>query len=157
MVIYDLVCANFHAFEGWFKDSDDYKSQQEAKLVSCPACDSDDVKLKPSKLAIAGKKSNQSSARDISKEADAVIDEVSAAMHFNSTEEQVNMLREFVEKNFEDVGSKFSDEVRKMHYGESDHRGIRGHATAEEIEDLSEEGIDTYAIPVDSISKKKLN
>ena len=159
MVIYDLVCANFHAFEGWFKDSGDYKSQQEAKLVSCPACDSDEVKRKPSKLSIAGKKSNQKSSpsQEMKKQSEAIVDEVSAAMHFNSTEEQISMLRDFVEKNFEDVGPKFSDEVRKMHYGESDHRGIRGHATAEEIEDLSEEGIDTYAIPVDSISKKKLN
>jgi len=78
-------------------------------------------------------------------------------MHFNSTEEQISVLREFVEKNFEDVGDQFSDEIRKMHYGEKDHRGVRGNATTEEIESLAEEGIDTYAIPTNDSNKKKLN
>ena len=169
MVIYDLVCANFHAFEGWFKDSDDFKAQQKAGLVSCPACDNAKIKLKPTKLAIAGKKSNQlvktnKTTEEQFQQTDP-IDNLTeqaeetepSAMHFNSTDEQVNVLREFVEKNFEDVGDQFSDEIRKMHYGEKDHRGIRGSATAEEIEDLSEEGIDTYALPVNGLSKNKLN
>lgn len=162
MVIYDLVCANFHTFEGWFKDNRDFKAQQDAKLVSCPACDNDEVKIKLSKLAIAGKKSNQTETKvqeiqEVKSDTDKIVDEVSSAMHFNSTDEQISMLKDFVEKNFDDVGTGFSDEVRKMHYGEADHRGIRGNATAEEIENLSEEGIDTYAIPVDAVSKKKLN
>lgn len=165
MVIYDLVCANFHTFEGWFKDSDDFTAQQEAGLVSCPACDNAEVKRKPSKLSIAGKKSNQISPADSpihssaeeSAENVKQADSESIAMHFNSTEEQVNVLREFVEKNFEDVGDNFSEEIRKMHYGESDHRGIRGSATAEQVEDLAEEGIDTYALPMQNMSKNKLN
>ena len=161
MVIYDLVCANFHTFEGWFKDNEDFKAQQAAGLICCPACDNSEVKLKPSKLAIAGKKSNQISSQQPEKikEADSSGDkqEQSAAMHFNSSEEQMSVLREIVEKNFEDVGDQFSDEVRKMHYGEKDHRGIRGNATNEEIEDLAEEGIDTYVLPVTDMNKKKLN
>ncbi len=163
MVIYDLVCANFHAFEGWFKDSDDYKMQQEAKLVCCPVCDSDDVKRKPTKLAIAGKKSNMNSANDTveteqSVEAPSAQSDAGAgAMHFNNVAEQVDMLRDFVEKNFEDVGNEFSNEIRKIHYGESDPRGIRGQATQEEITDLAEEGIDTYSIPLSSATKKNLN
>ena len=173
MVIYDLVCANFHTFEGWFKDSDDFKSQQKAGLISCPACDSAEVKLKPTKLAIAGKKSNQLATKtnETNKEQSEKIDSIDnavnnqkeqtvtepSAMHFNSTDEQINVLREFVEKNFEDVGDQFSDEIRKMQYGEKDHRGIRGNATAEEIEDLSEEGIDTYALPMNALGKNKLN
>ena len=158
MVIYDLVCANFHTFEGWFKDNEDFKAQQAAGLICCPACDSSEVKLKPSKLAIAGKKSNQNSVpiKDHTIKTNPV-DSQSEAMHFNSTEEQISVLREFVEKNFEDVGDQFSDEIRKMHYGEKDHRGVRGNATTEEIESLAEEGIDTYAIPTNDSNKKKLN
>ena len=162
MVIYDLVCANFHTFEGWFKGNEDFKAQQAAGLICCPACDSAEVKLKPSKLAIAGKKSNQASTQ-VSTQKKGQTDvageeqDQSTAMHFNSTEEQMNVLREFVEKNFDDVGDQFSEEIRKMHYGEKDHRGIRGNATAEEIEDLSEEGIDTYALPMNNLNKNKLN
>ena len=137
-------------------------------MICCPACDNADVKLKPTKLAIAGKKSNQASEQRVQKneqieESSSVADQKEqsvkepTAMHFNSTEEQINVLREFVEKNFEDVGDQFSDEIRKMHYGEKDHRGIRGNATAEEVENLSEEGIDTYVLPVNDISKNKLN
>ena len=168
MVIYDLICSNFHSFEGWFKDSEDFKAQQAAGLVTCPVCDDANVKMKPSKIAISGKKSNQISKNDVSnnleRKSNTVRDDSSgvksqqgAAMHFNSPEEQMTVLRDFIETNFEDVGNKFTEEVRKMHYGETDQRGIRGQASKEEVESLAEEGIDTYTIPVASVDKNKLN
>lgn len=157
MVIYDLVCANFHTFEGWFKNNDDFKAQNAAGLITCPACDNSEIKLKPSKLSITGKKSNQSLKQDSQIQKESELNHQSASMHFNSTEEQINVLRDFVEKNFEDVGDQFSEEVRKMHYGETDHRGIRGSATNEQIESLAEEGVDTFALPIASTNKNKLN
>ena len=157
MVIYDLVCANNHGFEGWFKNNEDYEAQQEAKLIRCPACDSQIVKRKPSTIKISGKKSNTGNQTVEKLPSENQRDDSVSAMHFTSTAEQVRTIRHYIESNFEDVGNDLPNEVRKMHYGEVDQRGIRGQATAKEVADLAEEGIDLYAIPVGTKNKKDLN
>lgn len=157
MVIYDLVCENNHGFEGWFKDAQDYAAQLGSGLISCPACDSAEVKRKLSSINIGSPKSTNKdnhTQKSIVTSDDSVTkqDESHAdlPLRFTTTAEQAEVIRGFVEKNFEDVGSDFSEEVRKIHYGESTERGIRGHATAEEVADLEEEGIQTFALPAKS-------
>ena len=48
----------------------------------------------------------------------------------------------------DDVGERFAEEARRMHYGETPGRGIRGQATPEQRAALLEEGIETIALPV---------
>lgn len=161
MVIYDLVCSNQHAFEGWFKNSDDFAEQVSKKLLRCPICDCENVKRKLSTLNVASSvsRSSKNDSRNSSVEAiptdveqtspavDAAKEAVSELMRVITPEEKAEVVRDFVEKNFEDVGTGFSEEVRKIHYGETEERGIRGQATAEEVADLEEEGISTLSIP----------
>ena len=78
---------------------------------------------------------------------DAAKQAVSELMRMITPEEKIEVVRDFVKKNFEDVGGDFSEEVRKIHYGEAEERGIHGQATAEEVADLEEEGISTLSIP----------
>lgn len=166
MVIYDLVCSNHHGFEGWFKNSDDYLAQQDAELVRCPVCDSHVVKRKPSTLKIASNKSNIEKEPIVSAELQKKLgkqqqlqktEEAASAIHFTSTAEQAESIRNFIENNFEDVGDELPNEVRKMHYGEIEHRGIRGQASSYEVSDLAEEGIDLFSVPIGAKNKKDLN
>ncbi len=58
----------------------------------------------------------------------------------------VAKLRDIV-RNTEDVGERFPEEARKIHYDEAEKRSIRGKASREEAEALSEEGIDFSQLP----------
>lgn len=177
MVIYDLVCCNAHAFEGWFKNSDDFSEQVAQQLVRCPICDTEKVERKLSTLNVASsisrsskndarnshntnganagsEETGQSSSESSGSVVDAAKQAVSELMRVITPEEKAEVVRDFVEKNFEDVGNDFTDEVRKIHYGESEERGIRGQATAEEVADLEEEGISTLSIPAPKANDK---
>ena len=166
MVIYDLVCSNSHAFEGWFKNSDDFAKQVSSKLLRCPICDNASIERKLSTLNVASsvsrssrndpvKNLQKSAPTDLGKaktnansDVNVATKAISELMRLITPEEKIAAVRNFVETNFEDVGSDFSEEVRKIHYGESEQRGIHGKATAEEVTDLEEEGISTLSIPV---------
>ena len=165
MVIYDLICSNSHTFEGWFKNSDDFAKQVSSKLLCCPICDSGNIKRKLSTLNVVSSVSRSSRNNPVNKvqkstqtalektkatpnpDLDAAKKAVSELMRMVTPEEKMEVVRDFVEKNFEDVGADFSEEVRKIHYGETEQRGIHGQATAEEVADLEEEGISTLSIP----------
>jgi hypothetical protein len=131
MIAYDLQCANGHAFEGWFEDSQSYDEQEKNDLISCPVCNDTSVYRIPSTFAI---KSSQTS-KDILKQ-QAELDRVS------------EKVVDFVEKNFDDVGCDFAKEALKMHYGVSEERNIRGFSTKEEEDTLKEEGVKFFKIPM---------
>ena len=168
MVIYDLVCSNAHAFEGWFKNSDDFSEQVARKLLSCPICNTEKVERKLSTLNVASSisrssknnakvtlgKTDQTTSESSGSAVDAAKQAVSELMRVITPEEKAEVVRDFVEKNFEDVGNEFTNEARKIHYGESEERGIRGQATVDDIADLEEEGISTLSIPVPKASDK---
>lgn len=174
MVIYDLVCMNFHAFEGWFKNHGDFVEQVSANLLRCPTCDSESIERKISTLNVVSSvernhsgversHSSQGSDQDdlnkhkASSSIGAAKQAISELMRVVTPEERAEIVRDFVEKNFEDVGNSFTDEVRKMHYGEIEGRGIRGQATAEEIADLEEEGISALLMSSLKVAKRQLN
>jgi hypothetical protein len=136
VIRYSLQCDNGHAFEGWFASSDDFDSQNSAGYVSCPHCNSQSV----TKLLMAP---NVATGRQK--------DAVKALVMDNTRREIVERLKEAVgeiRKNSEDVGEKFPEEARKIHYGESEARGIIGQASQEEADALIDEGIEIAALPV---------
>ena len=136
MIRYELSCDNGHAFEGWFGSADDFDRQQKMALVSCPTCDSAHVakRLMAPSVSTARKKQQR---QDLAVQ--------------TGQREMMTKLREIVSTiraNSEDVGERFPEEARKIHYGETEQRGLIGRATAEEVRDLLEEGVDVAPLPV---------
>lgn len=136
MIRYSLQCANDHEFEGWFASSDDFDKQLASGYVACPHCGSQSV----SKLLMAP---NLTTGRQKDGIKQMVMD--------NTRREMMEKLKEAVteiRKNSEDVGEKFPEEARKIHYGESEARGIIGQASQDEAAALVDEGIEIAALPV---------
>ncbi|GCA48004.1 MULTISPECIES: DUF1178 family protein [Sinorhizobium] len=136
MIHYNLACDEGHDFEGWFSSSDDFDRQVERRLVACPSCGSVSVSKKLMAPAV-------STARKKEARRELVMDQ--------AQKEAVAKLKELVKsirENAEDVGERFPDEARKIHYGEADQRGLIGKATAEEAIALIEEGIEIAPLPV---------
>lgn len=136
MIRYSLSCDNAHEFEGWFTESADFDRQVASGFLTCPVCNSAAI----SKLLMAP---SVSTARKK--------DELQTLAMDAARKEAMTKLKEAVEAikaNAEDVGTKFPEEARKIHYGEADARGIIGKATPDEAQALVEEGIEIAAIPV---------
>jgi hypothetical protein len=156
MIKYALVCEKGHEFESWFADSAAYDKQRKRKLVACPVCES--VKVDKAIMAprVAAKKGKR--AAPIEAPAPApVANETPAGppapvamispqeMEFRS---KLKELRDHLVKNAENVGAKFPEEARKMHYGEIEHRSIYGVATPQDAKELLDEGIECHPLPV---------
>ncbi|PDT26121.1 hypothetical protein CO660_29840 [Rhizobium sp. L9] len=136
MIRYSLTCDSAHEFEGWFSESADFDRQVASGFLTCPVCHSAAVSkllMAPSVSTARKKDERQTLAMDaMRREALEKLKEAVAAVKANS----------------EDVGAKFPEEARKIHYGEADARGIIGQATVDEAQALVEEGIEIAAIPV---------
>lgn len=131
MISFDLQCKDGHVFEGWFGSSKDFEDQRSRGLISCPMCGDESVSKALMAPNVASKKS-----------ADPVAE--------LTPQKMMVMLREVrkqVEQNADYVGSQFAEEARKIHYGEADERDIYGESTAEEAEELADEGIEFARIP----------
>lgn len=136
MIKYTLSCDSGHSFDGWFSSSADFDRQAELGLVSCPACGSVSVakELMTPSVSTSRKK-----------------DEAKVLMMDQARKEAVAKIRELVtaiRENSDDVGEKFPEEARKIHYGEAEQRGLIGKATADEARALLEEGIEIAPLPV---------
>lgn len=139
MIIYDLRCANDHRFEGWFKTSDDFRSQKEGGLLNCPACGSSEV----TKLPTASWINRHSSSK-----------ESPASQSVNAEQALLEKIYDYVDNNYVDVGSEFPEQARKIHYGEVKPAPIRGTATLDEARELNEEGVDVISLPLSQSEKK---
>lgn len=145
MKVLNLRCENGHGFEGWFQSEDDFLSQNGRALIECPFCADRVIARLPSAPRL-----NLSGARESTPPASAPAVDTEAAP--TATPEQVQAaylhgMRELLART-EDVGPRFPEEARRIHYGEIPNRGIRGHATPQEREALRDEGIDTMAVAV---------
>jgi hypothetical protein len=140
MKVLDLQCAHGHRFEGWFASADDFESQQSRKLVECPICGANEVSRLPSAPRL-----NLSGAADTKQPADA------GGMQARV----MRALREVLEKT-ENVGERFAEEARRMHYNEAPPRNIRGVTTPEDARALVEEGIEVMPLPVPAALKEPL-
>lgn len=135
MIRFSLICEREHEFEGWFRSNDDFETQKKRGFVDCPTCGSRKVDkalmapaistgAKQEKIALAmGEAQRQALA-------------------------QLRALSRKIRENADYVGDRFAEEARKIHFGESEPRGIYGEATSEEVRGLIEDGVDFMPIPM---------
>ena len=142
MVVYDLQCKKQHRFEAWFPSYEEYQKQAENKLISCPTCGSTKIEKLPHACAVHVKKEQQSAlARKTTEE---IPPTPPSPAEFK---EMLIRVHQYVKENFEDVGCRFAEEARQIHYGKVEERPIHGTATAEERAELVEEGIPHVLVP----------
>jgi hypothetical protein len=136
LIRFSLVCDNDHAFEGWFSEGADFDRQVAAGFLTCPTCNSAAVSkslMAPSVSTARRKDEKRAVAMDMAQK------QVMAKLR-----EAVTAIK----ANAEDVGEKFPEEARKIHYGEADARGIIGKASVEDVRALVDEGIEVAPLPV---------
>lgn len=151
MIKYQLVCANDHTFDAWFRDSAAYDQQAGTGEILCPSCGTAEV----SKALMAPNLARRKGADDAPKAAPAAAPSAAPvpaaapqpAMMAAAMGQALRALRAVVEKNCDYVGDKFAEEARKIHKGEADARGIYGETTPEEAEELREEGVEFTTVP----------
>jgi hypothetical protein len=143
MIVYDLGCTHGHRFEGWFASADDFARQNQASLVRCPVCDDGKVAVVPmARVRVARHGAAVADVPAEPPEDDSVGADVAAGL----SPEVVRKLREIV-RNTENVGRRFPEEARRIHYEEAPVRPIRGQASQEEADSLRDEGIDFTSLP----------
>lgn len=148
MKVLNLRCAHGHGFEGWFASNEAFDTQLAAGLVECPVCgDTAIVKL------LSAPRLNLGNPKAPAEAAPAVPSQVPAELSLEAR--WMRAVREVIAKT-EDVGDRFAEEARKMHYGEAEERGIRGHATPEQTEALLDEGIAVMPLPIPAALKETL-
>jgi hypothetical protein len=140
MKVLDLQCPHGHRFEGWFASAEDFESQLSRQLVACPISSATEVNRLPSAPRL-----NLSGASEA--KAPAGASELQARV--------MRALREVLEKT-ENVGDRFAEEARRIHYNESPARNIRGVTTPEDAKALVEEGIDVMPLPIPAALKEPL-
>jgi hypothetical protein len=135
MIVFDLICKDKHRFEGWFASGEDFTAQQSRGLLACPVCGAAHVEKLP--------------AAKIRKQAESAVPAPANAVQDNKPEHvDVSRIIDYVLTHSEDVGSGFAEEARKIHYEEAPLRSIRGVATRTETEELHEEGIPVFSLPI---------
>ena len=142
MKVFNLRCGQQHAYEGWFASEDDFVSQQERGMVACPLCgDSESVRmpnatrLKVSRHAAPAEQPSRSETTEMTMQS-----------------QWLRAMRQVLNST-EDVGERFPEEARRIHYGEVEERGIRGKTTREDADALRDEGIEIVALPVPEVIK----
>ena len=136
MIRYSLSCDQSHAFEGWFASSADFDSQVASGFLTCPTCNSGAITkqlMAPSVSTARSKEATLALAVDAEKK---------------EMLEKVKEIVAAIKANSDDVGDKFPEEARKIHYGETEARGIIGKASPDEVHALIEEGIGIAPLPV---------
>lgn len=168
MIRYALECGEEHGFEAWFRSSDDFERQQSAALLSCPVCGSHAVTRALMAPAVSTSRKRAEIAATIAASIAAAPAAPEPAVAASApappvpvtlpdprpdpralaVAEMLRQLRRHVEENAENVGPRFPEEARKIHYGETDARGIYGQASRDDVEALLDEGIEVHALPL---------
>ena len=137
MIVFNLNCSDCDlSFEGWFENTKDYNKQINQGLVSCPSCNSTQIK----KGLMAPNVAKKSNSKILKKN--------------KSIASNVKRLKKIIEKEFDYVGDKFSEEAKKIKYGEVKERAIYGEASIEQTKELIDEDIEVLPLP---FSTKKTN
>jgi hypothetical protein len=135
MKVLNLRCVDEHGFEGWFASEEDFTAQSASGAVACPLCGNKNIERLPTAPRI-----------QVSRHAAPAPDAVQS-MPMTLQSQWLRAVRH-VMASTEDVGDRFAEEARRIHYGEVEERGIRGQATREDAEALRDEGIEVMALPV---------
>ena len=134
MIKYNLKCNNEHEFESWFSDSNEFDNLKKKKLLECIFCSSKKVSKSIMAPMISGKKISNNETQELNE-------------NLLNEKDKLLRLRKFVENNFEYVEKNFSDKVREIYYDKKSKKAIYGNTTAEEREELEEEGINLLSVP----------
>ncbi len=137
MKVLNLRCGRQHDYEGWFASEDDFVAQSGSKAIACPLCGDTAVTRLPTAPRL--KVSRHSAVEP------APAPETAREMTLQS--QWLRAVRQ-VMNSTEDVGERFPEEARRIHYGEVEERGIRGKASKEDADALREEGIEVMALPI---------
>jgi len=150
MIHYALICEKGHEFESWFADSAAFDKQVKRKLIACPHCGSAKVDKAIMAPRLASSRKRKAPAEAPVPVAPAPEKAPVAMISPQEQEFRVKLkeLREHLTKNADNVGQKFPEEARKMHYGEIEHRSIYGEASPEDAKELAEEGIEFHPLPI---------
>ncbi|MEO8079032.1 MAG: DUF1178 family protein [Caldimonas sp.] len=136
MKVLDLRCGQDHLFEGWFASDEAFQDQLERKIVGCPTCGDTAVSRLPSAPRL-----------NVARHAAAAAPPAPASTMMTMQSQWLRAVRHVIAST-EDVGERFPEEARRIHYGEVEERGIRGQASREDAEALREEGIEVMSLPV---------
>jgi hypothetical protein len=151
MIKYALQCEKGHGFESWFSDSAGYDMQRKRGLVDCPVCGSRKIEKQIMSPRVRVKKGDSgplvAPVQETPSESSALMAEGPLGEEAKKFRAMLKEFHEHVKANTEDVGGKFADEARKIHYGETEERAIRGRASADEAQELYEEGIGFLPLP----------
>lgn len=153
MKVLDLRCANDHRFEGWFGSDADLQSQQERGLLTCPVCGHNEVERLPSAPRL---NLSSSRAEPAQKSGTAKAAEGEGGVPVALQQLYLKAVRHVL-ANTEDVGERFAEEARRMHYNEAPERGIRGTTSREEAQELAEEGIEVMPLLVPDALKQPVH
>ena len=173
MKVLNLQCSHRHSFEGWFGSEDEFQVQLGIGLIECPLCADKEIQKMPSapRLNLGGQQPQEAPVRSLQetrpaapvvppRENDlavnlAAVTELSAGPSPSAQGAFLKALRHVMAQT-EDVGRRFADEARRMHYGEAEERSIRGQTSAREALELLEEGIDVVRLPLPPAIKETL-
>jgi|TARA_B110000438_G_C15529452_1_gene527796 hypothetical protein len=137
MIVFNLVCKDcFFEFEGWFADSNEFEKQKRKKIILCPSCNSFLIK----KFLMSPNITKKSNSKKNIKQKQTIIN-------------NIKKYKKIIEKNFDYVGDKFTEEAKKMKYGEVNERPIYGEANLEQTTELIKEDIDVVPLPWTSTKK----
>ena len=135
MIVFDLICRDQHRFEGWFASGEDFAAQKNRGLLECPICGGAHVEKLPT-------------AKIRKQSEPAAPAQVGATQPGESVPVDASRIVDYILTHSENVGKSFAAEARKIYYEEAPQRSIRGVATLAETEDLREEGVPVFALPV---------
>lgn len=140
MIVFELICPEYHRFEGWFSSSDDFDGQKNRGLLSCPSCGRTDIEKLPTAKIRSAVPDVLPAVRQ-EKGSDATVQQSPVSLH---------ELIDYVLMNTDNVGKEFAAEARRIHRHEVPFRGIRGTASRQETEELLDEGVPVMALPIPS-------
>ncbi|MEO8279602.1 MAG: DUF1178 family protein [Ideonella sp.] len=163
MKVFNLRCSLNHRFEGWFSSEDDYVGQIERGLLVCPICGNQSIDRLPSAPRIQASKGRLAPSETASKSLDQAASSNSQEAPDNAHPHRELAMQSMwlqavrhVMANTDDVGDRFPEEARRIHYGEIDDRPIRGRASKDEAEALRDEGIEVMSLPLPDALKGPL-
>ena len=153
MIRYSLRCERGHAFESWFQSSSAYESQEKRKLVSCPSCGSIKVErgiMAPQIVSKKGREDARAAPTAETASTEVAVPESTPLLMAQERElrAKIKELRDHIVKNADNVGERFPNEARAMHYGDKEHRPIYGEASPDEARALIDEGVEVSPLPV---------
>ena len=144
MKVFNLACEHGHRFEGWFAAADEFERQSQSGLLECPMCASKAITKMPSAPRL-----------NLSSTSEPKANEQTTPSAQDASATWLKIARNMI-KNSEDVGERFADEARRIHYSEAPARNIRGIASAEQASELADEGIEVFAFPMPKVLKEPL-